>query len=192
MTVFLQGLCGMWCGGGGGCSLLMVVTNCSLTGFFLPHTHSAEPSPPPCSHQQMKLTNEPRDCSTSPQSEPQPQVTVLGLDHLEGPCHPRENCQTLSSAPQLAAAGPRKEEGTSNWDPEGSCLRVEESPQGEKHLVSLVWQGPAAACQPGSSGLCLVSFCPLHLLSWTPPSAWSDVWLLHKLFLLPGSHIIWP
>lgn len=34
---------------------------------------------------------------------------------------------------------------------------MEESPQGEKHLASLVWQRPAAACQPGSSGLWLAS-----------------------------------
>lgn len=34
---------------------------------------------------------------------------------------------------------------------------MEESPQGEKHLASLVWQGPAAACQSGSSGLWLAS-----------------------------------
>lgn len=112
--------------------MLMVVTNCSLTGFFLPHTHSAEPSPPPCSHQQMKLTNEPRDCSTSPQPEPQPQVNCARLGSPRRSLPPQGELPD----PQLCsrANSSRAQIGGVIGALRGGCLRVEESLQGEKHL----------------------------------------------------------
>lgn len=45
--------------------------------------------------------------------------------------------------PELVVTMPPYERCRSPWDPEWSC-EGEKSPQGEKHLASLVWQGSRA------------------------------------------------